>query len=34
MTSSDKPMRDKVCMVTGAASGIGAVTARALAQQF
>ncbi|MEJ5308780.1 MAG: SDR family oxidoreductase [Anaerolineae bacterium] len=33
MTSSDKPMRDKVCMVTGAASGIGAVTARALAQQ-
>jgi NAD(P)-dependent dehydrogenase (short-subunit alcohol dehydrogenase family) len=33
MTSSDQPMHGKVCMVTGAASGIGAVTAQALAQQ-
>ncbi|MBN1259679.1 MAG: SDR family oxidoreductase [Anaerolineae bacterium] len=33
MTSSDKSMQGKVCMVTGAASGIGAVTAQALAQQ-
>jgi NAD(P)-dependent dehydrogenase (short-subunit alcohol dehydrogenase family) len=33
MTSSDQPMQGKVCMVTGAASGIGAVTAQALAQQ-
>ncbi len=33
MTNSDKPMQGKVCLVTGAASGIGAVTAQALAQQ-
>jgi len=33
MLHSDKPMRGKVCLVTGAASGIGAVTAQALAQQ-
>lgn len=33
MTSSDKPMHGKVCMVTGAASGIGAATAQGLAQQ-
>ncbi len=30
---SDKPMHGKVCMVTGAASGIGAATAQGLAQQ-
>jgi len=33
MKYSDKPMHGKVCIVTGAASGIGAVTAHALAQQ-
>lgn len=33
MAHSDKPMHGKVCIVTGAASGIGAVTAQALAQQ-
>ena len=33
MANSDKPMHGKVCMVTGAASGIGAITAQALAQQ-
>ncbi len=33
MTHSEKPMHGKVCLVTGAASGIGAVTARALAQK-
>lgn len=33
MTLSDNSMHGKVCMVTGAASGIGAVTAQALAQQ-
>jgi NAD(P)-dependent dehydrogenase (short-subunit alcohol dehydrogenase family) len=33
MASSGTPMQGKVCMVTGAASGIGAATARALAQQ-
>lgn len=33
MTSSDQSMQGKVCMVTGAASGIGAVTAQALAQR-
>jgi len=33
MANTDKPMQDKVCMVTGAASGIGAVTAQALARQ-
>lgn len=33
MTFFDKSMQGKVCMVTGAASGIGAVTAQALAQQ-
>jgi NAD(P)-dependent dehydrogenase (short-subunit alcohol dehydrogenase family) len=33
MANSDKPMYGKVCLVTGAASGIGAITAQALAQQ-
>ncbi|HOU12659.1 MAG TPA: SDR family NAD(P)-dependent oxidoreductase [Anaerolineae bacterium] len=33
MTFSDKPMHGKVCIITGAASGIGAATAQALAQQ-
>lgn len=33
MTNSDKPMYGKICMVTGATSSIGAVTAEALAQQ-
>ncbi len=33
MAYSDEAMQGKVCLVTGAASGIGAVTARALAQQ-
>ena len=33
MAHSDKPMQGKVCLVTGAASGIGAMTAHALAQQ-
>ena len=33
MTSYDKPMQSKVCIVTGAASGIGAATAQALAQR-
>jgi NAD(P)-dependent dehydrogenase (short-subunit alcohol dehydrogenase family) len=33
MAQSDKPMHGKVCIVTGAASGIGAITAQALAQQ-
>lgn len=33
MAHSNKPMYGKVCMVTGAASGIGAITAQALAQQ-
>ena len=33
MAHSDKPMHGKVCIVTGAASGIGAVTAQTLAQQ-
>lgn len=33
MTQSDKSMQGKVCLVTGAASGIGAVTAQALAQR-
>ncbi|MFX0117451.1 MAG: SDR family oxidoreductase [Candidatus Hodarchaeota archaeon] len=33
MENIDKPMKDKICMVTGATSGIGKVTARALAQQ-
>ncbi len=33
MAHSDKPMHGKVCIVTGAASGIGAMTAQALAQQ-
>ncbi len=32
-TSQSKPMQGKTCLVTGAASGIGAVTARALAEQ-
>jgi NAD(P)-dependent dehydrogenase (short-subunit alcohol dehydrogenase family) len=31
--NADAPMRDKVCVVTGATSGIGLVTARVLAQQ-
>jgi NAD(P)-dependent dehydrogenase (short-subunit alcohol dehydrogenase family) len=33
MANSDKSMHGKVCIVTGAASGIGAITAQALAQQ-
>ena len=33
MAHADRPMHGKVCIVTGAASGIGAVTAQALAQQ-
>lgn len=33
MTNIDKPMNGKVCLVTGAASGIGAATAQALARQ-
>ncbi|MBN1875450.1 MAG: SDR family oxidoreductase [Anaerolineae bacterium] len=33
MPHSDKPMHSKVCIVTGAASGIGAITAHALAQR-
>lgn len=33
MAHSDNLMHDKVCIVTGAASGIGAITAQALAQQ-
>lgn len=33
MANSTRPMSDKTCMVTGATSGIGQVTARALAQQ-
>jgi len=33
MENKDKPMKGKICMVTGATSGIGEVTARALAQQ-
>ena len=33
MTSSDQSMRGKVCMVTGAASGIGAATAQMVAQR-
>ena len=32
MVISDKSMKGKICMVTGASSGIGEVTARALAQ--
>ncbi len=33
MSIGDRPMQGKVCIVTGAASGIGAVTAEALARQ-
>ncbi len=33
MAQSNVPLRAQVCMVTGAASGIGAATARALAQR-
>jgi NAD(P)-dependent dehydrogenase (short-subunit alcohol dehydrogenase family) len=33
MAYADKSMHGKVCIVTGAASGIGAITAQALAQQ-
>ena len=33
MADSAQPMRDKICLVTGATSGIGQVTARALAEQ-
>lgn len=33
MAHLDKPMNGKICMVTGATSGIGEVTARALAQR-
>lgn len=33
MSENNKPMAGKICMVTGATSGIGAVTARVLAQK-
>ncbi len=33
MSDTDKPMNGKICMVTGATSGIGEVTAQVLAQQ-
>jgi NAD(P)-dependent dehydrogenase (short-subunit alcohol dehydrogenase family) len=33
MDNSAQPMRDKICLVTGATSGIGQVTARVLAEQ-
>ncbi|MBN1978270.1 MAG: SDR family oxidoreductase [Anaerolineae bacterium] len=33
MAQSEQPMHGKVCLVTGGASGIGAATARALAQR-
>jgi len=33
MISSDRPMHGKVCLVTGAAAGIGAATAQGLAQR-
>ena len=33
MSENNKPLEGKICMVTGATSGIGAVTARALAQK-
>jgi NAD(P)-dependent dehydrogenase (short-subunit alcohol dehydrogenase family) len=33
MANSTQSMRDKICLVTGATSGIGQVTARALAEQ-
>ena len=33
MPNADAPMRDNVCVVTGATSGIGLVTARVFAQQ-
>jgi len=33
MSDTLKPMTGKICMVTGATSGIGAATALALAQQ-
>ncbi len=33
MTNIDESMHNKICLVTGAAAGIGAVTARALAQR-
>lgn len=33
MENTDKPMKGKICMVTGATSGIGKVTAQILAQQ-
>lgn len=33
MANSTQPMRDKICLVTGATLGIGQVTARALAEQ-
>lgn len=32
MTALDKPMNGKICMVTGATSSIGEVTARELAR--
>lgn len=33
MSSSSKPMAEKICLVTGATSGIGKVTAQSLAKQ-
>lgn len=33
MTNSDKPLHGKTCLVTGATSGMGEMTARALAQR-
>jgi NAD(P)-dependent dehydrogenase (short-subunit alcohol dehydrogenase family) len=33
MTDQDEPMESKICLVTGATAGMGAVTARALAQR-
>src|SRR5438270_1490302 len=33
MSHADKPMSGKTCLVTGATSGIGAVTARVLAER-
>ncbi len=33
MEERDKPMKDNICMVTGATSGVGEVTAQVLAQQ-